>query len=89
MTLGRPKAYDVILVSQLPSIGYLMHLEPIRAYQEPVGSTKDNPNNLSSEGGSLLSLRGIYLTCTDINDMLSTFESGGRPKQMDYICGHD
>jgi len=73
-------ACDTILVSPRPSLGYLTNLEPRHAYQGPVGSTKDNPGRLLSEGGRLMSTEYIYLTGANVNDMLNTFKSEGRSK---------
>jgi hypothetical protein len=33
-------------------------------------------------------MKGIYLARTNVDDVPGAFESGGRPKQMDYMCGH-
>jgi len=79
-TLGRLTCC-VTLVSQLPLLGHLTHPEPRHAYQERVGSTKDSPNHFLSEGwGGGVDVNGSYLTGTDVNNMLNTFESGGRLK---------
>ena len=79
---------DIILVSLHLLLGCLTNLEPRHAYPVPVGSTKDNPSCLLSEGGKSMTTGYIYLTGANVNDMLNTFESGGRSKQVHDMCGH-
>jgi len=57
-----------------------MNLEPRHAYPGPVGSMKDNPSYFLSEGGRPTPTGYIYFTGANVNNMLNTFESGGRLK---------